>query len=33
MIWDLPTRLFHWGFVVSIIGAYISGENGFLTAH
>jgi cytochrome b len=33
MVWDLPTRLFHWGFVISIIGAYVSGENGLTTAH
>ena len=33
MIWDLPTRLFHWGFVVSIVGAYLSGENGLTQAH
>lgn len=33
MVWDLPTRLFHWGFVVSIAGAYISGERGAVEAH
>lgn len=33
MVWDLPTRLFHWSFVVSIIGAYISGERGSVDAH
>ena len=33
MVWDLPTRLFHWGFVVSIVGSYISGERGALAAH
>lgn len=33
MVWDLPTRLFHWGFVVSIVGAYISGERGATDAH
>ncbi len=33
MVWDLPTRLFHWGFVISIIGAYISGEQGAVNAH
>ncbi len=33
MIWDLPTRLFHWGFATSIIGAYISGERGGVDAH
>lgn len=33
MVWDLPTRLFHWGFVASIAGAYISGERGAIDAH
>lgn len=33
MVWDLPTRIFHWGFAISIIGAFISGERGALTAH
>lgn len=33
MVWDLPTRLFHWGFAVSIIGAFISGERGATEAH
>ncbi len=33
MVWDLPTRIFHWAFVVSIAGAYISGERGALGVH
>lgn len=33
MVWDLPTRLFHWGFVISIVGAFISGERGATQAH
>lgn len=33
MVWDLPTRLFHWGFAVSIVGAYVSGERGDLVWH
>lgn len=33
MVWDLPTRLFHWGFVIAITGAFISGEWGELDAH
>ena len=33
MVWDVPTRLFHWGFAISIIGAFISGERGPLWAH
>ena len=33
MVWDLPTRLFHWGFVISIAGAYISGERAAIDAH
>ena len=33
MVWDLPTRLFHWGFVASIAGAYISGDRGAVDWH
>ena len=33
MIWDLPTRVFHWSFAASIIGAFISGERGAIDAH
>lgn len=33
MVWDLPTRLFHWSFGICIIGAYVSGERGAVTAH
>ena len=33
MVWDLPTRLFHWSFGLSIAGAYISGERGALGVH
>ena len=29
-IWDLPTRLFHWCFVVCIVGAYVSVKLGGL---
>lgn len=25
-VWDLPTRVFHWGLVASFAGAYLSGE-------
>jgi cytochrome b len=28
LIWDLPTRLFHWLLVAAIAGAYFTGENG-----
>jgi len=31
-VWGIPTRLFHWMLVVSLIGAYIA-EDGFLTLH
>lgn len=33
MVWDLPTRLFHWLFVTSIAGAFISGDRGATQAH
>ena len=23
-IWDLPTRLFHWGFALAVIGAIVT---------
>lgn len=28
LIWDLPTRLFHWLLVVAVAGAYITGDTG-----
>ncbi|MFZ2267804.1 MAG: cytochrome b/b6 domain-containing protein [Azonexus sp.] len=28
LVWDLPTRLFHWLLVVAVAGAYFSGETG-----
>jgi cytochrome b len=28
LVWDLPTRLFHWLLVVAVSGAYLSGETG-----
>lgn len=31
-VWGIPTRLFHWMLVVSLIGAYIA-EDDFLTLH
>ncbi|MDC3402151.1 cytochrome b/b6 domain-containing protein [Alphaproteobacteria bacterium] len=33
MIWDLSIRIFHWLFAVTIIAAYITGENGALIWH
>lgn len=33
MVWDLPIRVFHWLFVISIIGAFVSGERGATQAH
>ncbi|MCB1608218.1 MAG: cytochrome b/b6 domain-containing protein [Xanthomonadales bacterium] len=29
-VWDLPVRLFHWGLVLGLIGAYGTGELGWL---
>ena len=26
LVWDLPLRLFHWAFAISVIGSFISGE-------
>ena len=27
LVWDLPTRVFHWLLVVSFVGAYLSAES------
>ena len=32
-MWDLPTRLFHWLFAISMVGAYFSGENDLIDWH
>lgn len=26
LVWDLPTRLFHWLLVIAVVGSYLSGE-------
>lgn len=28
LVWDIPTRLFHWLLVAALAGAYVTGENG-----
>lgn len=34
LVWDLPTRAFHWLLVLSFFGAYLSGDaEGYRTAH
>ncbi|CAM5210543.1 hypothetical protein OURE66S_01664 [Oligella ureolytica] len=32
-IWDLPTRLFHWALVFSVIGAFITVKMGNMDWH
>ena len=32
-MWDLPTRLFHWLFAISMVGAYFSGEYDLIDWH
>jgi cytochrome b len=27
LVWDAPTRLFHWGLAASFVGAYLTGES------
>jgi len=33
LVWDLPTRLFHWGFVAAVAIAWMSGEKKMLSVH
>lgn len=34
LVWDLPTRAFHWLLVISFFGAYLSGDaDGYRTLH
>ena len=34
LVWDLPTRVFHWLLAVSFFGAYVSGDaDGYRTLH
>jgi cytochrome b len=33
LVWDLPTRAFHWLFALSFIAAYLSSEDDWLTFH
>lgn len=33
LIWDLPTRLFHWLLVLCLLGAWITGEQGAFDWH
>ena len=32
-IWDLPVRIFHWGLVISVIGAFITGKAELMSLH
>jgi cytochrome b len=33
LVWDLPTRAFHWLFALSFLAAYLSSEDDWLTFH
>jgi cytochrome b len=33
LVWDLPTRAFHWLFALSFIAAYLTSEDAWLTYH
>lgn len=33
IVWDVPTRLFHWALVVCLVGSYLTGEDGDLDLH
>ena len=33
LVWDLPTRVFHWLFALSFAAAYLSSEDDWLTFH
>jgi cytochrome b len=33
ILWDLPTRIFHWSLVVCVAGSYLTGEDGDLDLH
>lgn len=33
ILWDLPTRIFHWSLVVCIAGSYLTAEDGDLELH
>jgi cytochrome b len=33
LVWDLPTRVFHWLFALSFIAAYLTSEDDWLTYH
>jgi len=33
VLWDVPTRVFHWALVGCVLGAYLTGEDGDLDLH
>jgi len=33
LVWDLPTRVFHWLLAASFFGAYLSSDDGWLVLH
>lgn len=33
LVWDIPTRLFHWSIVVLVLLSWVSADQGYMTVH
>src|SRR5664279_3070031 len=33
LVWDIPTRLFHWSIVLLLFASWLSADQGFMTVH